>query len=137
MKTRATTVGDVDALLDLWRRADAAPSVTDTAADVARVIDTPSAIVLVALDDGDAVIGSVIATFDGWRGNFYRLAVDPHHRRAGQALALVDRAEGWLRAAGVKRASALVEDDRPTAQAFWSAAGFDHHEGMRRYTKSL
>jgi GNAT superfamily N-acetyltransferase len=123
-------------MLDLWRRADAAPSVTDTAEDVARVIDVPSSIVLLAVE-GDLVVGSVIATFDGWRGNYYRLVVDPAYRRQGIALQLVDQARDWLAAAGVKRVSALVEGHRPVAQAFWSRAGFAHHEGMMRFTKSL
>ncbi len=136
MNIRDATTSDVELLLDLWRRADAAPSVTDTVDDVTRVVAAPTATVLVAVD-GDTLIGSIIAAFDGWRGNFYRLAVDPARRRAGIARQLVDAAEARLRAAGVQRASALVEGHRPTAQAFWSAAGFDHHEGMRRYTKSL
>jgi ribosomal protein S18 acetylase RimI-like enzyme len=133
---RRATRADVDAMLALWRRADAAPSVTDTPDDVVRVIAAPSANVLVAVD-GDVVVGSVVVTFDGWRANFYRLAVDPELRRAGVGRRLVEAAEEWARAAGAKRASALVEEDRPPALAFWSAAGFQHHEGMRRYTKSL
>jgi ribosomal protein S18 acetylase RimI-like enzyme len=133
---RDATTADVDGLLDLWRRADAAPSVTDTVDDVARVVAAPAASVLVAVD-GETIIGSVIAAFDGWRGNFYRLVVDATRRRSGIAGRLVDAGEARLRAAGVKRASALVEGHRPIAQAFWSSAGFEHHEGMRRYTKSL
>jgi ribosomal protein S18 acetylase RimI-like enzyme len=133
---RDATPSDIDGLLDLWRRADAVPSVTDTIDDVARVVAKPTASVLVAVD-GDTILGSVIAAFDGWRGNFYRLVVDPAHRRSGIARRLVDVGEARLRVAGAKRASALVEGHRPIAQAFWSAAGFEHHEGMRRYTKSL
>ena len=136
MNIRDATTADIDGLLDLWRRSDAAPSVTDTVGDVSRVVAAPSASVLVAVD-GDTIVGSVIATFDGWRGNFYRLVIDPAQRRAGIARRLVDAGEARLRAAGVKRASALVEGHRPIAQAFWSAAGFENHEGMRRYTKSL
>jgi ribosomal protein S18 acetylase RimI-like enzyme len=133
---REATAADVQALLELWRRAEAAPSVTDTSEDVARVVAAPSALVLVAVV-GDAVVGSVIATFDGWRANFYRLAVDPELRRAGVARQLVAAAERWLNARGARRASALVEDDRPDAKAFWSAAGFAYHEGIGRYTKSV
>jgi ribosomal protein S18 acetylase RimI-like enzyme len=133
---RDATNADIDGMLDLWRRADAAPSVTDTVGDLARVVAAPSASVLIAID-GDMIIGSVIAAFDGWRGNFYRLVVDPAHRRSGIGRQLVDAGEARLRAAGVKRASALVEGHRPIAQAFWSAAGFEQHEGMRRYTKSV
>ena len=136
MNIREATPDDVDALLDLWRRADAAPSVTDTPDDVARAISVPSSAVLLAVDE-NALIGSVIAAFDGWRGNFYRLAVDPAYRRQGVALQLVERGRAWLRDAGVKRVSALVEGHRPEAQAFWTRAGFAHHAGMMRFTQSL
>jgi ribosomal protein S18 acetylase RimI-like enzyme len=131
---REATAGDVDAMLDLWRRADAAPSVTDTPEDVRRVIASPSSRVLLAVD-GESLIGSVIATFDGWRGNYYRLAVDPDHRRQGIALQLVDASWSWLEAAGVKRATALVEEERPAAQAFWMRAGFTRHDGIFRFKR--
>ena len=64
MRIRGATTSDIDALLDLWRRADAAPSVTDTVDDVARVVSAPTASVLVAVD-GETIVGSVIAAFDG------------------------------------------------------------------------
>jgi len=134
---RHATSADVDGLLDLWRRAEAAPSPTDTARDLTRMIAAPHAVVLVAAVDDGTLVGSLIATFDGWRGHFYRLAVDPDERRRGLARRLVAEAEDWMRASGARRLSALVEGDREVAQAFWSAAGFEHYEGMRRYSKNV
>jgi ribosomal protein S18 acetylase RimI-like enzyme len=133
--TREATSDDVSAVLDLWKRAESSPSVTDTAEDLERAIAQPAAAVLVATDDG-AVIGSLIVTFDGWRGNVYRMAVDPVVRRQGIARDLFRAGEEWLRARGAKRVTALVEDDRPIAQAFWGAVGFEHQQHMRRYVKS-
>lgn len=37
---------------------------------------------------GEHVIGAVVAGFDGWRGNMYRLTVHEHYRRLGVATAL-------------------------------------------------
>jgi ribosomal protein S18 acetylase RimI-like enzyme len=137
LSIRRATAGDIPAVLELWRRADAAPSVTDTAEDLARVVVAAHAHVLVAEDAQHEIVGSLIATFDGWRGNVYRMVVDPAHRRQGLALRLVADAEAWLRAAGARRVSALVEGTRPQAQAFWAAAGFNEYAGMRRYVKSV
>ena len=134
---RHATKGDVDDVLELWRRAGAHPSATDTPHDLARVIDAPHAAVLVAVAEDGTLVGSVIAAFDGWRGNLYRMAVDPKERRLGLARRLTMNAEDWLRGAGARRLSALVEGDREIAQRFWEAVGFEHYEGMRRYSKNL
>jgi ribosomal protein S18 acetylase RimI-like enzyme len=132
---RRASTDDATALLELWRRAEAAPSVTDTVADVERVIASDGACALVAIDNG-AIVGSIIVTFDGWRAHFYRLAVDPRLRRQGVARRLVEEAEKWLHARDARRLTAIVEEHRPVAQAFWSAVGFEHHRDARRYTKS-
>jgi ribosomal protein S18 acetylase RimI-like enzyme len=41
----------------------------------------------VAEGDGE-IVGALIAAWDGWRGNMYRLAVREGHRREGIGLAL-------------------------------------------------
>jgi len=133
---RHATAADVDAILDLWRRADAYPSVTDTPDDVARVVAAPHAAVFVAVRDTGEIAGSLIATFDGWRGNVYRMAVEPEARRRGVGLALAAEAERWLRAAGARRLTALVTGDDVRARAFWEAAGFELYAGMVRYAKN-
>jgi GNAT superfamily N-acetyltransferase len=137
VEIRPATTADVRELLALWQRADAAPSVTDTAEDLARIVGLTHACVLLAHNADAAVVGSIIATFDGWRGNIYRMAVDPTHRRRGLALRLVAAAEDWLRGAGAKRVSALVLGERPEAQSFWAAAGYAPYAGMQRYVKTV
>lgn len=70
------------------------------------------------------MIGSLIATWDGWRGSFYRLAVHPDRRRQGIATALLREGERRLRARGAIRLTAIVADDDPVAIGFWQAAGY-------------
>jgi ribosomal protein S18 acetylase RimI-like enzyme len=133
---RLATIDDAPALLALWERAHSTPSQTDNVAAVTRVIEVSHARVFVAVE-GDGLIGSLIATFDGWRGNVYRMAVDPEHRRQGIALELVACAREWFEAVGARRVTALVEGDRAVAQSFWSAAGFEWQDGMRRYVLTV
>ena len=90
---RHATTADVDAVLELWRRAGAHPSATDTAPDLQRVVDAPHAAVIVAVAGDGTIVGSLIATFDAWRGNFYRMAVDPDLRRLGLARRLARAGE--------------------------------------------
>ncbi len=90
---RACRPADVGAVLELWHQAGATPSITDTADDLRRTVDGGH--VLVAEVEGQ-IVGSIIGTFDGWRGNIYRLAVLPAYRRRGVARALVAEVEKRL-----------------------------------------
>jgi ribosomal protein S18 acetylase RimI-like enzyme len=121
---------EVDAVLELWQQANATPSVTDTADDLRRAITDSPAHVLVAEAEGQ-IVGSIIGTFDGWRGNIYRLVVHPSYRRRGIARQLVAEIEKRLVAQGTKRLTALVEKDHPWAVNFWEAVGYglDHRIG--------
>jgi ribosomal protein S18 acetylase RimI-like enzyme len=136
LSIRACRPEDVEVVLELWRQADATPSATDTADDLRRAIAESPAHVLVA-EVGGKVIGSVIGTFDGWRGNIYRLAVHPDHRRQGVARALVAEVEAKLARQGAKRITALVEKEHPLAMNFWEAKGYRVDERIVRRVRTL
>jgi ribosomal protein S18 acetylase RimI-like enzyme len=125
-----------EAVLLLWAQAGATPSVTDTADHLRRAIAAGPALVLVAEASG-RLVGSVIGGFDGWRGNLYRLAVHPEHRRRGVALALVREAERRLVQRGAARITALVERDHAWAMDFWQAAGYATDGRMARCVRNF
>jgi ribosomal protein S18 acetylase RimI-like enzyme len=127
---------DVEAILELWRQAEAVPGVTDTAEDLHRAIGGGPANVLVGEVEG-RLVGSVIGTFDGWRANVYRLAVHPDHRRQGIARALVAAVEQELTRQGAKRVTALVMKDHPWAMTFWEAVGYPVDERTVRRVRNL
>ncbi|MBT98233.1 MAG: GNAT family N-acetyltransferase [Dehalococcoidia bacterium] len=127
---------DIESVLEVWRLAGSTPSITDTVEDLISVINSNAALLLVAESEG-SVAASVIAAFDGWRGNIYRLAVHPDHQRKGIARRLVLEAEEWLRGEGAKRVGAVVEKDHPWAIGFWQSAGFVLEPMDLRYVKSL
>ena len=124
------------ALLDLWHHADASPSPTDTPEQVDQVIQDPAASVLVAVDN-DLLVGSIIGGWDGWRGNIYRLATHPAHRRRGVARALVAKVEEALAGWGVRRITSLVENAHPDAVGFWRAIGYLDDRRISRYVRTL
>jgi ribosomal protein S18 acetylase RimI-like enzyme len=117
---RTARKDELSAVLDLWREADATPSVTDSLDGLNALMGEPSATLLVAVADG-RVVGSVIGGWDGWRGNIYRLAVAPAHRRKGIASNLVRAANLLLFDKGAQRISALVEHEHAWAVDFWDS----------------
>ena len=136
MEIRTATDADIDAVLELWGAATVEPSDTDDADGLRALLARDPHALLVAVDDG-ALVGSVIAAWDGWRGAMYRLAVLPSHRRRGIATALVTNAERRLRSCGARRLHLIVLDDQPPAHAFWAAAGYTRQSGRSRYVKTL
>jgi ribosomal protein S18 acetylase RimI-like enzyme len=136
LSIRACRLSDVEGVLELWRQADATPSVTDTTDDLRRAVADSPAHVLVA-EAGGRLIGSIIGTFDGWRGNIYRLAVHPDFRRHGVARALVAEVEKKLAEQRAKRITALVEKDHPVAMSFWEEVGYRVDERIVRRVRTI
>lgn len=134
MELRPARADDVPAVLALWRAAEVVPSSTDDADSVRGLIARDAEALLVAEIDGE-IVGSVCGTWDGWRGNLYRLAVHPGHRRKGIALKLVARAERRIAALGGRRISSIVVDGVEHAVAFWRAAGHERDDRVSRFVK--
>jgi ribosomal protein S18 acetylase RimI-like enzyme len=133
---RPCRLEDIEGVLELWRQADATPSVTDNADDLRRAITDSPAHVLVA-EAQARIVGSIIGTFDGWRGNIYRLAVHPDYRRHGVARALVAEVAKKLAEQGAKRITALVEKDHPLAMNFWESVGYRVDERIVRRVRMI
>ena len=128
---RAATEHDINAVLAFWAAATAEPSSTDDAEGIAALLaHSPGALILAV--DGEEVVGSVIAGWDGWRGTVYRLAVAPARRRQGIATELVDEAERYLRARGVRRMHLIVSRaGGATAEDFWASARYEPTDQLR------
>ncbi len=127
---------EVHAVLALWQQAEATPDVSDTVEDLTRAIVDSPALVFVAEAEG-RLVGSIIGSFDGWRGNIYRLAVHPDCRLQGIARALVAEVEQQLSQQGAKRMIAPVEQGHPWAMGFWQSVGYEVLPGMVRFIRDL
>jgi len=123
---------DIDRVLGLWVRADAEPTHTDDVGGLRSVIEHDGSALLVA-EDGDALVGSVIAGWDGWRGSVYRLVVAPTHRHQGLATRLLAAAESHLASVGAVRLQAVVVDTEVAATGFWTASGWEQQHHRLRY----
>jgi ribosomal protein S18 acetylase RimI-like enzyme len=134
---RAATTDDIPAGRALWSIATVEPSATDDVDGVAALLDADPESLLLAVDGDDTIVGTVIASWDGWRGAMYRLAVLPSHRRRGIATALVEDGEQRLRAKGARRFHLIVVAGEEPARAFWSAAGYEQQQHRLRFVKTF
>jgi ribosomal protein S18 acetylase RimI-like enzyme len=128
---------DVPAVLALWETSRTPHSSTpDTVEGLALLFDADPGSLLLAEECGE-LVGTLIAAWDGWRGNMYRLAVRSDRRRRGVATELVRAGETRLRACGAKRVTALVVTRDEAAGGLWASAGFALDEDVGRYVRNL
>jgi ribosomal protein S18 acetylase RimI-like enzyme len=78
---------------------------------------------LIAVRD-DALVGTIMAGYDGHRGWLYRLAVAPSARRTGIGSRLTQAALERLRLLGCKKVNLQLHTSNEDARLFWRAAGF-------------
>jgi ribosomal protein S18 acetylase RimI-like enzyme len=127
----------VPAVLALWETSRSAASVTpDSAEAVEALIASPGSLLLLALE-GDALVGTLVVGWDGWRGNMYRLAVREDFRRRGIASKLVEAGHEHLRGVGARRITALVGAEESEAAALWRAAGYERDRKIVRFVRNL
>jgi ribosomal protein S18 acetylase RimI-like enzyme len=128
---------EASTVLELWQQARSAhASTADLLEDVQRLLSETPGSLLVAEADG-AILGALIAAWDGWRGNMYRLAVRCEHRRRGIGLALVQAGEEHLQGQGARRITALVGYEDEVARAFWESAGYPPDRKIGRCVRNL
>ena len=77
---------------------------------------------------GDAVVGTVLAGYDGVRGWVQKVAVDPVCQRHGIATRLMETAERALRDAGCRKLNLQTRTGNDAAVAFYRRAGFTVEE---------
>lgn len=128
---------DLPAVLDLWAQARSEhASAPDRPEDVGCLSDDSPAALLVAERNGE-IVGALIAAWDGWRGNMYRLAVRDGHRREGIGLRLIRAGEEYLRQCGARRVTALVAFEDEVAGGFWESAGYPLDREIGRRVRNL
>jgi ribosomal protein S18 acetylase RimI-like enzyme len=96
----------------------------DPREDLEFALAGPSSTVLVAVDEGGRIVGTIMAGHDGHRGNLYYVAVDPDVRLQGIGRELMAAAEHWLRQANVRKIHLLVLSDNIAVKPFYDKIGY-------------
>lgn len=128
MQIRAVVADDIDTVVAFWR--DVFPEYNDRArpqrdprTNIVRKLAFGDGLFWLATDDG-AVVGTVMAGYDGHRGWIYSLGVDRGRRDHGIGRALLAHAEDALRERGCPKVNVQVMESNAGARAFWQAAGY-------------
>lgn len=128
MRIRTVTADDIEAVVALWR--DVFPEYNDPArpqrdprTNIVRKLAFGDGLFWLA-DEGGAVVGTVMAGYDGHRGWLYSLGVLPAHRGRGVGRRLVAHAEAALAARGCPKINLQVLIANESARAFWRVLGY-------------
>jgi len=123
----AVADADVEPVVALWERCGLTRPWNDARADIALARRGDNSAVLVGRS-ADALVAATIVGHDGHRGWVYYVAVDPAARGKGFGRAMMDAAEGWLRARGILKVQLLVRPENTRVQAFYETLGYDEQE---------
>lgn len=124
---RAFARGDTEAVVGLWRDAGLLRPWNDPHLDIERMLTVQPELFLVA-DEAGAILGSVMAGYDGHRGWLYYLASASDRRGEGIGRALVAEAERLLIAMGCPKVQLMVRLDNARAVDFYDAVGYEPFE---------
>lgn len=119
----AAMAADADDAVALWHTCGLTRPWNDPYADFSLALANPSSTILLARD-GDTIVGSVMAGFDGHRGWIYYLAVAPDRQRAGVGRALMTAAETWLAERDAPKVQLMVREGNAVTLGFYAALGY-------------
>ena len=135
IRLREFRASDVEAAVALWETCGLTRPWNDPRADIARSLGAQPELFLVAerepagdARDGAALVGTVMAGFDGHRGWMYYLATAPEVRGAGVGRALVSEVERRLAAIGCPKAQLMVRSENSAAVGFYTALGYETND---------
>jgi ribosomal protein S18 acetylase RimI-like enzyme len=129
---RRAQAGDHDAVLRLWESL----GMGKTGEEEWHAITTGSCAGLLVAEENEALLGTAVIAFDGWRAYVYHVAVTPSHRGRGLAKALMLEGEQQLRRLGATRVYAFVNESNTAGLALCAAAGYEP-EGDLAFVKEL
>ena len=115
---------DEDAVVDLWQRCRLTTAANNPKCDIERKLKVNPELFLVAAQ-GDRIVGTVMAGYEGHRGWINYLAVDPEARGRGIATKLMAEAEAKLRALGCPKVNLQVRGANRCVLEFYQKIGYE------------
>ncbi|GAA2178353.1 GNAT family acetyltransferase [Leucobacter tardus] len=125
IEIRPLVDADVPHAVRLWHDVGLTRPWNDPEADIRRARAAWPDLLLVAADtENGAVVGTVMAGYDGHRGWLYYLASAPARRGSGIGRALVAEAEARLTALGCPKVMLMVRTENTAVTDYYRADGY-------------
>ena len=124
---RPFELADTEAVVSLWQATGLTRPWNNPYQDINRKLSVQPELFLVAVAAG-AIVGSVMAGYDGHRGWLYYLASDPSRRGEGIGRRLVEVAEERLLELGCPKVQLMVRPENNSAHGFYGALGYETFE---------
>lgn len=138
MEIRVFTMEDHEAAKGLWLTTPGMGlSRADEAEPFSRFLKRNPGLSFVAVDDDQALRGTVLAGHDGRRGFLYHLAVHPDCRGQGIGKRLVDTAMAALQQEQIAKCHIMVLMDNVSGQAFWAKLGWELRDYLYVYSRDV
>lgn len=123
---RISVIGEHDpnAVADLWGECGLIVPHNPPLHDIAFAAAGATSEILLGMI-GDRLVASVMVGHDGHRGWLYYLAVHPDWQGSGHGATMVDAAESWLRARGVRKVQLMVRETNVKVLGFYERIGYE------------
>ena len=129
MQIRPFKPEDESAVVALWEECRLTRPWNDAHKDIARKLAVQAELFLVSVD-GDRVVGTVMAGYEGHRGWVNYLAVAPQYRGRGLGRAMMQHVEKALTQRGCPKLNLQVRKSNREAIAFYRHLGYVEDESV-------
>ena len=132
------TIGDYEQIYALWLRSSGMGlnNLDDSREGIAGFLRRNPTTCLVA-QEGERVVGVILAGNVGRRGYLYHTAVAPDCRHRGIGSALVQAVLDALAAEGIRKVALVVFSRNQAGNAFWEAQGFTVRDDLTYRNRAL
>ncbi len=138
MQMRMMKITDYEQVYHLWLTCSGMGlnNLDDSEEGIERFLHRNPSTCFVA-EEGNRIIGAILAGNDGRRGYIYHTAVNPEYRRQGIAKRLFEEAASALKALGIHKIALVVFSKNAEGNAFWEEQGFSVREDLVYRNKAI
>lgn len=132
MPIRPYQTADEADVIQLWHDCGLVVPWNDPKKDIARKLEVNPELFLVALDDNNRVVGTLMGGYEGHRGWMNYLAVSPNEQGKGIARQMIKQLEATLLERGCPKINLQVRSSNTKVIEFYRSLGYaeDHAIGM-------